>query len=73
MVDARAMTGAGGVVLEDDRHLDRFEAWLAAGPPGLRCRRCGPCSGPQWEAWRQARCYRRWVAARDTGPGPHAV
>ena len=27
MVDARAMTGADGVVLEDDRHLDRFRAW----------------------------------------------
>ena len=31
MVDARAMTGPGGVVLEDDRHLDRFSAWAAAG------------------------------------------
>lgn len=31
MVDARAMTGAGGVVLEDDRHLDRFEAWARTG------------------------------------------
>lgn len=27
MVDGRAMTGPGGVVLEDDRHLDRFTAW----------------------------------------------
>ena len=27
MVDARAMTGPGGVVLEDDLHLDRFIAW----------------------------------------------
>ncbi|ENR19843.1 flavin oxidoreductase / NADH oxidase family protein [Brucella suis] len=31
MVDARAMTGHGGVVLEDDRHLDRFQAWAEAG------------------------------------------
>ena len=31
MVDARAMTGPGGVVLEDDRHLDRFRAWAEAG------------------------------------------
>lgn len=31
MVDARAMTGAGAVVLENDRHLDRFEAWAKAG------------------------------------------
>lgn len=27
MVDARAMTGPAGVVLEDDRFLDRFRAW----------------------------------------------
>lgn len=27
MVDGRAMTGPGGVVLENDRHLDRFKAW----------------------------------------------
>lgn len=27
MVDGRAMTGPGGVVLEDDRHLERFGAW----------------------------------------------
>ncbi|MEW6640983.1 MAG: NADH:flavin oxidoreductase/NADH oxidase family protein [Pseudomonadota bacterium] len=31
MIDARAMTGPGGVVLEDDRHLDRFRAWAEAG------------------------------------------
>ncbi len=30
MVDARAMTGPGGVLLEDDRHLDRFQAWADA-------------------------------------------
>lgn len=30
MVDARAMTGPGGVVLEDDHALDRFKAWAAA-------------------------------------------
>ena len=27
MVDARGMTGPGGVVLEDDRHLERFKQW----------------------------------------------
>lgn len=27
MVDARAMTGPAGVVLENDRHLDRFRTW----------------------------------------------
>ncbi|MBC9880822.1 NADH:flavin oxidoreductase/NADH oxidase family protein [Bradyrhizobium sp. INPA01-394B] len=31
MVDARAMTGPGGVVLEDDRHLDRFKRWAETG------------------------------------------
>ncbi|MBB6489149.1 NADH:flavin oxidoreductase/NADH oxidase family protein [Rhizobium lusitanum] len=31
MVDARAMTGPGGVVLEDDRYLERFNAWAAVG------------------------------------------
>ena len=29
--DARAMTGPGGVVLEDDRRLVRFRAWAEAG------------------------------------------
>lgn len=27
MIDARAMTGPGGVVLENDAHLDRFRRW----------------------------------------------
>jgi len=31
MVDGRAMTGPGGVVLEHDRHLDRFKRWAAIG------------------------------------------
>jgi 2,4-dienoyl-CoA reductase-like NADH-dependent reductase (Old Yellow Enzyme family) len=31
MVDGRAMTGPGGVVLEDDRHLDKFRRWAAIG------------------------------------------
>jgi 2,4-dienoyl-CoA reductase-like NADH-dependent reductase (Old Yellow Enzyme family) len=30
MIDARAMTGPAGVVLEDDRHLDRFRVWAKA-------------------------------------------
>lgn len=30
MIDARAMTGPGGVVLENERHLDRFKAWSDA-------------------------------------------
>ncbi|WP_175650665.1 NADH:flavin oxidoreductase/NADH oxidase family protein [Pseudomonas sp. Marseille-P9899] len=31
MVDGRAMTGPGGVVLEDDGHLQRFSAWAQTG------------------------------------------
>ncbi|MGO4151914.1 NADH:flavin oxidoreductase/NADH oxidase family protein [Cupriavidus sp. YAF13] len=31
MVDSRAMTGPGGVVLEDARHLDRFKRWARVG------------------------------------------
>jgi 2,4-dienoyl-CoA reductase-like NADH-dependent reductase (Old Yellow Enzyme family) len=31
MVDGRAMTGPGGVVLEDDRHLDKFKRWASIG------------------------------------------
>ena len=31
MVDRRAMTGPGGVVLEDDRHLERFRRWARIG------------------------------------------
>ena len=31
MIDGRAMTGPGGVVLEDDSQLDKFRAWARAG------------------------------------------
>lgn len=31
MVDGRAMTGPGGVVLEDDGHLDEFKRWAQVG------------------------------------------
>lgn len=31
MIDPRAMTGPGGVVLEDDRQLDKFKRWAAIG------------------------------------------
>ena len=31
MVDSRAMTGPGGVVLEDEEHLDKFRQWAAVG------------------------------------------
>jgi 2,4-dienoyl-CoA reductase-like NADH-dependent reductase (Old Yellow Enzyme family) len=31
MVDSRAMTGPGGVVLEDDKHLEKFRQWARIG------------------------------------------
>jgi 2,4-dienoyl-CoA reductase-like NADH-dependent reductase (Old Yellow Enzyme family) len=31
MIDGRAMTGPGGVVLEDDQHLQRFMRWAQVG------------------------------------------
>jgi 2,4-dienoyl-CoA reductase-like NADH-dependent reductase (Old Yellow Enzyme family) len=31
MIDRRAMTGPGGVVLEDERHLDKFRQWSSIG------------------------------------------
>jgi 2,4-dienoyl-CoA reductase-like NADH-dependent reductase (Old Yellow Enzyme family) len=34
MVDGRAVTGPGGVVLENDRHLDRFKRWAGIGRAG---------------------------------------
>lgn len=34
MIDGRAMTGPGGVVLEDDRHLQRFRDWARTGRSG---------------------------------------
>jgi 2,4-dienoyl-CoA reductase-like NADH-dependent reductase (Old Yellow Enzyme family) len=34
MIDRRAMTGPGGVVLENDRHLERFRQWANIGRSG---------------------------------------
>lgn len=34
MIDARAMTGPAGVVLEDDRYLERFKTWADAARSG---------------------------------------
>lgn len=39
MVDARAMTGPAGVVLEDDRYLNRFKAWADTARSRVRVRR----------------------------------
>ncbi|EJM49416.1 NADH:flavin oxidoreductase, partial [Pseudomonas sp. GM48] len=34
MIDRRAMTGPAGVVLEDERHLQRFRQWASIGRAG---------------------------------------
>ena len=34
MIDRRALTGPGGVVLEDARHLDLFRRWAQTGRAG---------------------------------------
>src|ERR1700745_2490591 len=34
MIDRRALTGPGGVVLENDSHLDRFKRWAATARAG---------------------------------------
>jgi 2,4-dienoyl-CoA reductase-like NADH-dependent reductase (Old Yellow Enzyme family) len=34
MVDSRGMTGPNGVVLEDERHLERFKQWAVAAQSG---------------------------------------
>ncbi|HJR32462.1 MAG TPA: 2,4-dienoyl-CoA reductase, partial [Pseudomonas sp.] len=34
MIDRHAMTGPGGVVLEDERHLERFRQWATIGRAG---------------------------------------
>lgn len=34
MVDSRGMTGPGGVVLEDDQHLERFKQWAQVARSG---------------------------------------
>lgn len=34
MIDRRAMTGPGGVVLEDERHLERFRQWASVSRAG---------------------------------------
>lgn len=55
MVDGRAMTGPGGVVLEDRRFLDRFKrwaAWLARVGRPFGCR----------STIRADKCRRLWVS-----------
>lgn len=63
MVDRHALTGPGGVVLEDDRHLQRFAAWADA------CRSHGA------QAWMQINHPGRQVLAALGQParGPSAV
>ena len=63
MVDRHALTGPGGVVLENDRHLQRFAAWADA------CRSHGA------QAWMQINHPGRQVLAALGQParGPSAV
>ncbi|WAJ39703.1 NADH:flavin oxidoreductase/NADH oxidase family protein [Pseudomonas sp. GOM7] len=63
MVDRHALTGPAGVVLEDDAHLPRFEAWAAA------CRSQGA------QAWLQINHPGRQLMASMGQPalGPSAI
>ncbi|VEA73801.1 NADH oxidase [Serratia rubidaea] len=75
MVDSRAMTGPGGVVLEDDRHLARFTRWAQTGQangaqfwlqinhPAGRCRQSwGKPPG------RRPPCRWIWATCPNTSP-----
>ncbi len=62
MVDSRAMTGPGGVVLEDDGQLARFAHWARTG------RARGRSSGCR-SIIRDGRCRRTW-ASRPGHPRP---
>ncbi|WP_413795177.1 MULTISPECIES: NADH:flavin oxidoreductase/NADH oxidase family protein [unclassified Pseudomonas] len=63
MVDRHALTGPAGVVLEDERHLDRFTAWASA------CRSRGA------QAWLQINHPGRQLMASMGQParGPSAI
>jgi hypothetical protein len=43
MVHAEALTGSGGIVLDEKAPLEPFAAWAKAGRPGL----------PSWQSSRQ--------------------
>ncbi|VTL96705.1 FMN oxidoreductase [Pseudomonas aeruginosa] len=75
MIDSRAMTGPGGVVLEDDAQLEKFRRWARIGrsagaqfwlqinhPAG----RCRPTSASR--PGRPRRCRWSWAGCRSTSP-----
>jgi hypothetical protein len=75
MVDGRAVTGPGGVVLENDRHLDKFKRWPSSVAVGerssgsrstIRAARCRLISGRR--PGRRRRC--RWISESCPGVSP---
>jgi len=78
MIDRRAMTGPGGVVLEDERHLERFrqwaeiarsggaQVWVQLNHPG---RQTFANMGQQALARQQWRW--KWVRSRNCSPSPN--
>ncbi len=71
MVDARAITGPAGVVLEDEQHLDKFRAPVAGGvlegrtgvdadKPSRAADARWPWAGRRWPLRRW-----RWILARS--------
>ncbi len=77
MVDGRAMTGPGGVVLQDDQQLDKFKRWARIGRsagaqfwlqinhPGARC---SPTSGRK--PGRHQRYRWTWANCPSVSPRP---
>ncbi len=73
MVDSRAMTGPGGVVLENDAQLEKFRRWARIGVPPARssgCRstipagRCRPISASR--PGHPRRCRWNWAGCPGT-------
>ena len=73
MVDGRAMTGPGGVVLENNEHLDVFKQWAAVGKQQGLLFSCsltilaGKCR-PVWAnlPGHHPPCQWRWVKCRNS-------
>jgi NADH:flavin oxidoreductases, Old Yellow Enzyme family len=77
MIDRRAMTGPGGVVLEDERHLERFRQWATLVGPVARSSGCSsiiPAVRP-WpisasKRWRLRQWRWTWAHSRRCLPSP---
>ena len=73
MIDGRAMTGPGGVVLENNEHLDVFKQWAAVGKQQGLLFSCsltilaGKCR-PVWAnlPGHHPPCQWRWVKCRNS-------